>query len=84
MSEWQTTKDWRRFLEIKRILNSQPLAPRSDDPDDLAYIFTPNSLLVGKLDASLQMDKFIKSDSSRKNWRGVGWLSDRFWERWVR
>ena len=71
------------FTEIERILKLRPLAPISDNSDDLDAL-TPNSLLFARLDASLQMHEFIKSDGYRKNWRVVGWWSDRFWKRWVK
>ena len=71
------------LTEEERILNSRPLTPLSSDIFDLSAL-SLNALLNGRLDASLPLDKLIKTDDYRKSWRMVGWLADQFWFRRIK
>ena len=71
------------LTKVERIINSRPLTPLSSNPFHLAAL-SPNSLLNGRLDASLPLDKFIQTDGYRKSWRVVGSLADQFWSRWIK
>ena len=64
-------------LEVKRIINSRPITPLSDDPDDGACL-TLNMLLNTKLDACVALDAFMKADECKKSWRVVQRLAELF------
>jgi len=70
-------------LEVERIVNSRPIAPLSDDPNDGACL-TPSMLLNIKLDACVAPDVFAKSDGYKKSWRVVQRLADMFWAKWLK
>ncbi|XP_077967683.1 uncharacterized protein LOC144421945 [Styela clava] len=72
---------WFFLTGVERILNDRPLTPLSDDPKDL-NVLTPNSILIAKLDPSLPLDKFMKTDEYRRTWRYSQGLLDLFWDRW--
>ena len=71
------------LTEVERILNSRSFTPLNSDPFDLKAL-SPNLLFNGRPDASLPLDKFIKTDGYRKSWRVVGRLAHHFWSRWIK
>ena len=72
------------FCEVESIINSRPLTPSSDDPDDFEAL-TPNHLLLLKTPASLPPGVFDATDVySRRQWRQVQYLANIFWSRWIR
>lgn len=72
------------FAETMGILNSRPLCPSSDDPNDLEPI-TPSHLLQQRQGMSLPPGAFEEEDlHSRKQWRRGQVLSNHFWTRWLR
>ena len=72
------------FAEAVGILNSRPLCPSSDDPNDWEPI-TPSHLLQQRQGMSLPPGDFQDRDlHSRKQWRRVQILSNHFWARWLR
>lgn len=72
------------FAEGVRILNSRPLWPSSDDPNDQEPI-TPSHLLQQRQGMSLPPGAFQDEDLySRKQWRRGQILSNHFWTRWLR
>jgi len=66
------------MTEVERILNSRPITPVSSDPSDMNAL-TPNALLMGRLDSSIAMDVFAKSDGYKRSWRAVNWMAEQFW-----
>jgi len=64
-------------------MNTRPLTPVSDSPDDFSAL-TPVSLLCGSLESSLPPDVFFKADEYRRSWRAVQLLADLFWRRWLK
>jgi len=48
------------LVEVEWIMNTRPLTPVSDSPDDFSAL-TPMSLLCGSLDSSLPPDVFFPS-----------------------
>lgn len=70
------------LCEIEAILNSRPLTPLSEDPNDLTYL-TPGHFLVGTT-----MNSFPCSDLHSMNenrlvrWQRVEQLRQHFWRRW--
>ena len=72
------------LCEVESIINSRPLTPSSDDPDDFEAL-TPNHLLLLKTSASLPPGVFKVIDVySRRQWRQVQYLANIFWSRWIR
>jgi len=64
-------------------MNTRPLTPASDSPDDFSAL-TPMSLLYGSLDSSLPPDVFFHAVEYRRSWRAVQFLADLFWRRWMK
>ena len=57
------------FAEVTSILNSRPICPSSDDPNDLEPL-TPNHLLLQRRNLFVPPGVFAKEDLySRKQWR---------------
>lgn len=73
------------LIEVEAILNSRPLAPRSDDPND-GEALTPAHLLIGSSLLALpeeNMDNY-KKVNYLKRWQLVTFLKQQFWRLWVR
>jgi len=62
------------LVEVEWIMNTRPLTPVSDSPNDFSAL-TPMSLLCGSLDSSLPPDVFFQADEYRRSWRAVQLLS---------
>ena len=72
------------FAEVVIILNSRPLTPCSDDPNDLEPL-TPNHLLLQRKHLALHPGLFVHEDLyGRKQWRRAQFLADCFWKRWIK
>lgn len=68
------------LVEIESIVNSRPLSPVSDDPDDYEAI-TPSHFLIGRSSPRIPPDVPALDDvSPRKRWRQAQTNSERFWE----
>lgn len=80
-----TYKEFQTILiEVEAILNSRPLAPRTDDPND-GEALTPVHLLVGSSLLALPDEHFenIKVNYL-KRFQMVTYLKQQFWQHWVR
>ena len=72
------------FAEVTSILNSRPICPSSDDPNDLEPL-TPNHLLLQRRNIFVPPGVFAKEDLYwRKQWRHAQFIADCFWSRWIR
>ena len=72
------------FAEGVTILNSRPLTPNSDDPNDQESL-TPNHLLLQRKTLALPPGLFVQEDlHRRKQWRIAQFLADCFWKRWIK
>ena len=72
------------LTEVEGLLNSRPLTPVSDDPEDLEAL-TPNHFLIGRASPNLPPGVFSDSSvTSRKRWRHAQRLVHHFWTRWRR
>ena len=72
------------FARIDSITNGRPLNKVSDNSKD-ANALTPNHLLLLKSNECFPPGNFVKSDGySRRKWRQVQYLADKFWRRWTR
>lgn len=75
--EMQTT-----LCEIEAILNSRPLTPLSEDPNDLAYL-SPGHFLVGTpLNSFPYSDLTDVNENRLVRWQRVEQLKQHFWQRW--
>ena len=72
------------LTEVESILNSRPLAPASDDPNNCEPL-TPNHLLLQRPVHTLPPRSFVKEDIFvRKKWRQTQILADHFLKRWLK
>ena len=71
------------LTQVEAILNSRPICPLSDSPEDLRPL-TPAMLLLGEPNPCLPADKFMKQDGYRKSWRQVQFISNQFWHIWLK
>lgn len=70
------------LYEIEAILNSRPLTPLSEDPNDLACL-TPGHFLVGNPLNSFPCRDFSDINENRLlRWQRVQQLRQHFWHRW--
>ena len=72
------------LTEVEKILNSRPLTHLSDDVSDLSPL-TPNHILLGlhrNWDYACEVNDH--DVSSRKKYRQVQAIANRFWEQWRR
>ena len=69
---------------IEAILNSRPLVPMSNDPDDLDPL-TPRHFLIGtSLTAPPEPSLLHLPENHLSRWQRVEQLRQLFWERWTR
>ncbi|XP_043491545.1 uncharacterized protein LOC122517187 [Polistes fuscatus] len=69
-------------LEIEAILNSRPITPLSNDPNDLRAL-TPGHFLIGESLKSLPEDDYGDIPSGRlSQWQHVQQMKQHFWNRW--
>jgi hypothetical protein len=71
------------LTEVENVVNSRPLTPNSQDPNDLSAL-TPNHFLHGVYSSVVPPDQCDPSEiDSRKRWRQAQVLSDHLWRRWL-
>jgi len=72
------------IIEIEAILNSRPLTPLTNNPDDL-NILTPFHFLTGdSLTQPVQYDYLLTPDNRLSDWQGLQKSRQRLWQRWQR
>ena len=72
------------FAEVVTILNSRPLCPSSEDPNDLEPL-TSNHLLLQRRTLAIPPGVFCKEDlHSRKQWKRAQFLANCFWSTWIK
>ncbi|KRT86780.1 hypothetical protein AMK59_276, partial [Oryctes borbonicus] len=70
-----------RKTDIKSILNSRPLIPLTDDPEDYAAL-TPGHFLIGGSLQAIPETPPEENFSLRSNYHHVQLLAQHFWKRW--
>ena len=70
------------MTEVERIMNNRPIAPISDDPNDLDAL-TPNKLLLLRGVHDIFEDVSMSERYSRR-WKQVKYLAQVFWKRWLK
>ena len=72
------------LTQIEAVLNSRPLSPLTDDPDDLQAL-TPGHFLVGNAPSVIPEPSLETVKSSRlSRWQLTRQMLDSFWSRWSR
>ena len=72
------------FCEVENILNSRPISKASSDQND-KQVLTPNHVLLFKGPETGPLGLFSKTDIYvKRRWRQVQYLSNLFWNRWVK
>ena len=72
------------IVEAEFLVNSRPLTPTSDEPDDVSAL-SPNDLLILKPMDPLPPGIFTVDQAQhvRKGWKQVQALANCFWRRWT-
>ncbi|GFW25568.1 5'-3' exoribonuclease 2 [Trichonephila clavipes] len=78
-----TYEEFETFLtQIEACLNSRPLTPISNDPNDLSA-FTPGHFIIGRSLTSIPEPNYIDSNNSYlTRWQQIQKLVQQFWKRW--
>ena len=71
------------IAEVEFIVNSRPLCPTSESPDDLQSI-SPNNFLMFNPIESLPPGIFVEQDQYLRRWRQIQYLIDLFWKRYIK
>ncbi|XP_025266081.1 uncharacterized protein LOC112638468 [Camponotus floridanus] len=72
------------LAQVEACLNSRPLQPLTDDPDDVTAL-TPGHFLIGApLLAVPEPPLTAEKDTALSRWRLLQKMRDHFWERWSR
>ncbi|KAJ7991266.1 hypothetical protein DPEC_G00295540 [Dallia pectoralis] len=71
------------MAEVSAIMNSRPLVPVLNDPED-PFILSPSMLLTQKVGVPPPPGDFTDKDLLTKQWRQVQALANNFWNRWSR
>ena len=70
------------LTEIEGLLNSRPLEPLSEDPEDVNTL-TPGYFLIGKAIDSLPEPSLLKINESRlSRWQLIQRITQPFWQQW--
>ena len=72
------------MCEVEAVINGRPITKVSEDSRDLEAL-SPNHLLLLRQGAVLPPGLFQREDNySRRRWRQIQYLADKFWKRWSR
>ncbi|CAG9132520.1 unnamed protein product [Plutella xylostella] len=70
------------LCQVEACLNSRPLSPLTEDPEDLDYL-TPGHFLTGSPTMSLpQQELTTRTLDIRNRWKLVELMTQHFWNRW--
>lgn len=72
------------LVQVEAILNSRPLTPISNDPNDLVFL-TPGHFLIGRPVTAVEEEDFINLPSNRLSiWQHIQKMRQHLWARWHR
>ena len=71
------------FCEAEEVVNSRPLTPVSEDPNDLGAL-TPNHILRVGAHTCPPIAGPLSEEQYRRRWKHVQFLADQFWKRWLK
>lgn len=72
------------IIETEAILNSRPISPMSNDPNDLTAL-TPGHFLIGEpLTTPIDANAVEPKVALRTHWKAVSHIKNEFWQRWSR
>lgn len=72
------------FSQVEAILNSRPITPLSNDPNDFGAL-TPGHFLIGRSLLSIPQHDHSKLPTNRLNqYKALEQASQHFWSRWSR
>lgn len=70
------------LIEVEAIMNSRPLTPLSDDPNDLEAL-TPSHFLLGRLGKVIPEPSYNEEKVGRlSRWQHVQLMREHLWRRW--
>lgn len=70
------------IIRIEGILNSRPLTPLSNDPQDLTPL-TPSHFLIGRSSAIVPETLYnVENPPFLRRWKLINLLTQHFWKRW--
>lgn len=70
------------LCQIESCLNSRPLCPISNDPDDFEAL-TPGHFLIGRLLISRSQPSTLEIPTNRLDyWKRIYQITQRFWNQW--
>jgi Pao retrotransposon peptidase/Family of unknown function (DUF5641)/Protein of unknown function (DUF1759)/Putative peptidase (DUF1758)/Integrase zinc binding domain/Integrase core domain len=70
------------LCKIEAVLNSRPLVPASDDPNDLTAL-TPGHFLIGRPLVAVAEPNFIDVNTGHlRRWQVLQKMTQHFWRRW--
>lgn len=70
------------LAQIEACLNSRPICPINNDPNDLE-ILTPGHFLIGRAVAAIPEASYLERNENLLNrWQLVQKLSPQFWNKW--
>ncbi|XP_038106284.1 uncharacterized protein LOC119766023 [Culex quinquefasciatus] len=71
------------LVQIEAVLNSRPLTPCSDDPNDLTAV-TPAHFLIGREMRAVPEPSYLHlKQSTLSRWQHVQAMQQQFWKRWI-
>lgn len=70
------------LAQVEATLNSRPLCPLSDDPEDLDALTPGYFLTGGPFTAPPEPSLSAEPESHLSRWQLVRQMVDRFWDRW--
>jgi Family of unknown function (DUF5641) len=70
------------LCKVEAVLNSRPLTPLSDDPND-CKVLTPGHFLVGRPLIAVPQRNFVDTPMNRlTRWQGLQKVQRQFWDMW--
>lgn len=71
------------MCEVEAILNSRPISPMSDDPNDM-QVLTPGHFLIGSFMVTIPSVDFSQTPSNKlSSWQNIQKVKQDLWKRWT-